>query len=395
MTSTFPRWREDQDPPFVYELSRRLANHLEVDVLAPHAHGAAVFEELDGIRVHRFRYWVEKWQKLAYGGGMLANLHRCPWCYLLIPPFLIAAWLRLIQLHRTNNYGLVHAHWLVPQGLMAALASLFLRPGSFRLLCTAHGADLFALRGRFWRWVQRCVAERADGITVVSHAMRDPLLSLGRFESKVRVIPMGVDLQERFVPPVGERRRGSILFVGRLVEKKGLRYLIEALPGILARHPQAHLTIAGTGPERARILQYLDELQLHSHVHLPGALPNRDLAALYQASEVVVFPSIVAEDGDQEGFGLVLVEAMGCECAVVATDLAAMGDIVSDGETGLVVRQKDPEHLADRINALLDQPEICRTLGRAGRNFVLARYDWETIAAQYRQFIALLVDHEE
>jgi glycosyltransferase involved in cell wall biosynthesis len=177
------------------------------------------------------------------------------------------------------------------------------------------------------------------------------------------------------------------LFVGRLVEKKGLRYLIGALPLILKRHPRVCLRVAGDGPEKKNLKIQCAKLGISDHVHFLGAVKNELLPALYQTSDVVVFPSIIADDGDREGFGLVVVEALGCECATVVTDLPAMQDIIIDGKTGLVVPQKNIQQLAEKIIALLDDPEMSRLVGKEGKEYVTKRYDWEIIARQYSALI--------
>jgi glycosyltransferase involved in cell wall biosynthesis len=200
-----------------------------------------------------------------------------------------------------------------------------------------------------------------------------------------------VDLEGRFLPSACRRREKSLLFVGRLVEKKGLEYLIRAMPKVLEKHPGANLTIAGSGPEESAARQLVTALGIERHVRFLGAVPNSEMSPWYQASEVVVFPSVVAKDGDQEGFGLVLVEAMGCECAVIGTDLPAIRDIIVDGKTGLIVPEKDPKALAEKIVYLFDNPVIRSSLGRDGRSFVLEMYDWRNIASRYEAFYAELM----
>ena len=108
---------------------------------------------------------------------------------------------------------------------------------------------------------------------------------------------------------------------------------------------------------------------------------------MYRTADVVVFPSVIAGGGDREGFGLVLVEALGCECATVVTDLPAMQDIIVDGKTGFVVPQKNVQKLAEKIVSLLDDPEMGRSVGKEGRRFVVERYDWDEIAKQYAALI--------
>jgi glycosyltransferase involved in cell wall biosynthesis len=133
------------------------------------------------------------------------------------------------------------------------------------------------------------------------------------------------------------------------------------------------------------------ELGLEDSDRFLGAVKHDSLPKLYGESDVVVFPSVVSKDGDREGFGLVLVEALGCECAAVVTDLPAMQDIIIDGKTGLVVPQKNIQQLAEKVIGLLDDPEMGRLVGKEGRRFVLERYDWDIIARQYAVLIESII----
>ena len=179
-------------------------------------------------------------------------------------------------------------------------------------------------------------------------------------------------------------RAESLLFVGRLVEKKGLRYLLEAMPKILKRFPQAHLTVVGDGPSRLDLEKLVSDLGLRARVRFLGALNNEELPAVYQRAGVVVFPSMVSDDGDREGFGLVLVEALGCGCAAVVTDLPAMMDIVQNGKTAIIVRQKNPDEIASAVIRLLADPGLRSAMAREGRRKVLESFDWQVIVPRYR-----------
>ena len=386
LTSTFPRWQGDEEPPFVFELCRRLKEHYAIHVLAPHSSGAATEEQLAGLQVTRFRYFFTPWETLTYEGGILANLKQNPWRHGLVPLFFLGELFRLIHLLRRQRFDLIHAHWLVPQGLVVLAAQLFMK-STPPVLCTSHGGDLFGLQGTLFNWVKRSVLSRCTALTVVSRAMRDEVIGLGADHVPVNVIPMGVDLQNRFVPPATRQSNGSLLFVGRLVKKKGVRYLVDAIPLILKRYPQVHLLIAGDGPEKGALKRQVAKLGIGDHVHFLGAIENECLAALYQKSDIVVFPSVVADDGDREGFGLVLVEALGCECATVVTDLPAMQDIITDGKTGLVVPQRNTRLLAEKVLSLLDDPGLRQSLGKEGRRYVAELYDWTCIAQKYRALI--------
>jgi glycosyltransferase involved in cell wall biosynthesis len=386
VTSTFPRWKDDEDPPFIFELCNRLKTDYTIHVLAPHFPGSRRKANFSGIHVQRFRYFFKPLEKLAYHGGILAKLNKNPFLYILLPFFIVGELFALIKLLRQHRFHLIHAHWLIPQGLMAVLAC-YLTGSKIPLLLTSHGGDLFGLRGILMNRIKRWVILKSHALTVVSRNMIEAVERLSATHKKIYVIPMGVDLKTRFIPSETTRINDNLLFVGRLVEKKGLHYLIHALPLILKRHPKVTLRIVGDGPEKTNLKEMCENLGISAHVRFLGAVKNELLPALYQTSGVLVFPSIIADDGDREGFGLVLVEALGCECPVIVTDLPAMQDIIEDGKTGLVVPQKNIRKLAEKVTLLLDDQKLRESLGREGRRYVLRNFDWIIIVEKYRKLI--------
>lgn len=381
ITSSFPKRAGDTESFFVFELCRRLAVSYHVHVLAPHAKGLLCEEDIDGVKVFRFRYCFEQWETLTYQGGILPNARKHPWRMALIPFFLFSEGLALIKAIRARRYAVVHAHWLIPQGFVAAMARLFV--GTMPpLLCTCHGSDIFALRGLVAGMIKRLVLAKMDGVVGVSRALQQAIQSLGARPERTAAISMGVDLAARFVPPKQPRRRKQLLFVGRMVNGKGLSVLLEAMPTVLARHPGARLIIVGDGPEEGILKDQAARLGMNGSLSFLGAVPNDRLPAIYQASELFVLPSIV-----QEGFGLVLVEAMGCGCAVLATDFPSVHEIIREGETGLLVPPGDRMALAEKIIYLLDHDDLRRKLGETGRQYIRERYDWSVVTDRYRDMI--------
>lgn len=387
LTSTFPRWRGDREPGFVMALCARLTDEFDVHVLAPHAPGTARAEVIDGVAVTRYRYALARWEHLAYNGGILANLKRRPVLYLLVPLLLAAQIGAAVRLLRHRRYDLIHAHWLLPQGLAAALATrLARRP--VPILCTAHGGDWFALRGRLARALKGWTLRRVDTLTVVSHTMADEARRSPVCSGRIELVPMGTDLEHLFTPPVAERPEGAdLLFVGRLVEKKGLEHLVRALPEVLRTQPRATLTVVGAGPEEGRVRDLATQIGVIGRIRFLGSMAHHELPELYRQAALFVAPFVVAAGGDQEGFGLVLVEALGCECPVIASDLPAIRDIVLPDGTGMLVPPGNPQALAAAIITLLGDPERRRRLARAGRRHVFARYGWDASAAGYRQIL--------
>ena len=383
LTSTFPRWKGDSEPPFVFELSRRLSEDFDVLVLAPHANGAKRLEHMDGIEVMRFRYFFPQWEKLAYEGGILANLKKNRWCYLLLPFFFIAQVVALLRILRKQKVDLIHAHWLIPQGLSVAIAGHLVKSLP-PVICTSHGGDLMGLNGWVLRPIKRWAIRCSSLITLVSHAMVAHAHALGARPDRIHVVSMGVDTGTLFEPnPDTLRVNTELLSVGRLVEKKGTAYLIDALPEILRHQPDIHLSIVGDGPLAETLKRQVNGLDLSHAVTFYGAVNNVDLPAFYQRATIFIAPSVVTAQGDQEGLGLVLIEAMACECPVVVSDLPAIHDVVSHGRTGWFVPQKSHEEIAEAVLMLLRKPNVRNQLGKNGRNHVTRNFDWATVAERY------------
>ncbi len=388
LASTYPRWAGDPEPGFVHELAKRLTSRFAVTVLCPHAEGALARETLEGVEVIRYRYAPARWEKLVNDGGIVTNLKRHRWMLLLLPTFALAQLLWLWKLGRGSRTDVIHAHWLVPQGFLVALLDA-IGCNMAPFMVTSHGADLFALRGKFLDAVKRFTLRHAARVTVVSQAMQKAITALGIDAERIAVEPMGADLQTRFCPdPAVPRQPDTLLFVGRLVEKKGLQYLLQAMPHILAERPDVQLTIAGFGPELAARQQQVTELGLSAHVQFLGAVPQAELPALYRCAAVFVAPFIEAASGDQEGLGLVVVEALGCGCQVVISDLPATREF---GEIPGLQRVKpaDPETLATAILAKLAKPDPILPQ----KNPALMRFDWQARAGRYGQLLEEMVKH--
>jgi len=392
LTSTFPRWENDTEPAFIFELSRRLTVSFDVTVLSPRTPGSKRKENMAGLRVIRFPYFFSQWEKLAmHGGGILNQLKTNPAYYLMVPFFLLGQLLAIIRLVRNEHFDLIHAHWLIPQGFIAALG-MWIAGKNVPLLCTSHGGDLFALKGKGLQRLKRRIMDKSAALTVVSKAMKKTVVDMGVAPDKVEVIPMGVDLKGLFTPDPGvQRKTDELLFVGRLVEVKGLQILLDAMPKVLAKHPGIRLVVAGAGPLESELRASAAKLNMTDCVDFLGMVPQLKLPSLYQQATLAVFPFIVTKSGVQEGFGLVVVEAMGCCCPVIAGDLPAIQDTVVHEENGLIFPSGNAQVLADSILKLLDDPEFRARLAGEGRKSVVQNFDWEIIAEKYAEIYEKLM----
>ena len=378
LTSTFPRWEGDTDPPFVHTLSDYLSNDFDIHVLAPHCEGAKVEERSGTLRVFRYRYGPERFERLAYDGGITTKLKKNPLYYLLVPTFLLAQIWAARRLNKQFRYDLIHAHWIIPQGIVATMIGV-------PYVVTSHGADLYAMSGGVFEWLKRKCLMTSAGITVVSHAMVTQVRRLGVDSVNVQVASMGVDVDNVFTPPQERRRRGSlkIVFVGRLVEKKGLPVLLNAVSRLKRDGTSVELVVVGAGPERPHLERLVSYLSIRESVDFVGALPNHEIPDYYRTADVAVFPFVKARDGDQEGLGLVSVEAMACGCVVVASRLPAVEDVVTDGEDGLLFKPGDAEELVGKLK-VLDSDEVFWR--RLSENSVASatRFGWGRVAVRYK-----------
>lgn len=382
LASTYPRWEDDHEPGFVHELSKRLADTFDVTVLCPHAPKALGEELLDGVRIVRYRYAPEQLETLVNHGGITTNLRQTPWKCLLLPCFLLSQLWSTWKLVRHLQPDIIHAHWLIPQGLIAALLNLFgNRPPPY--LVTSHGADLFALQAYPFQILKRFVASRASALTVVSEAMRKELLHLGVDEGKIQVQPMGVDLHQRFTPaPSIPRSQDTILFVGRLVEKKGVTHLLHAMPEIISGHPSAHLDIVGFGPDATALKNQVKRLDLQDRIRFLGAVGQSELPDIYRKAAVMVAPFVPAQSGDVEGLGLVVIEALGCCCPVIVGDVPAVHDLLSP-DSGWIVPAQDNTKLASAVLSVLQNQQHAQAKTKLVRTTLLEKFSWKSVADRY------------
>jgi glycosyltransferase involved in cell wall biosynthesis len=388
VATTFPRWTGDSEPRFVFDLSRRLAKKVRLWVLAPHAPGARLREEMDGVTVLRFPYFFPKSaQTLCYEGGILPKLKTRPWACIQLPFFLLSLFFAIWQAVRQHRINFIHCHWIIPQGGFVAFLSAIKK---IPYILTAHGGDVFAFSDNpIVATLRKYALSGCKQCLVNSHATLDAIQPVAP-DTRFGLIPNGIDVEQ-----FNEKHRDDqlkkelqvegvlILGVGRFVEKKGFKYLIEAMPSILQQHPTARLALIGFGPEENRLKQQAQTLNLGDKVLFPGAKSGAALARFYASADIFVGPSIVVSGGDTEGQGVVFLEAMASKTAVVATRVGGITDMIRDGDTGLLAPEKNPAALAHAIARLCADGALRQRLASAGCDLVRAHYSLDTMAERY------------
>jgi glycosyltransferase involved in cell wall biosynthesis len=302
----------------------------------------------------------------------MPNLRAQPWRIVeapfLVLAMLVAAW----RAARETRPDVVHAHWLLPAGLVAVVLRTARR---IPFVLTVHGADAYVLRGLPARVLRRVVLQRASAVVPVSRDIAT------RLELPPEAaIPMGVDANA-IRRELGARapEPGRVLFVGRLAEKKGVDVLIDALRAA----PAACVYIGGDGPLRDDLeAQAKDAELLADRVVFLGQIGHDRVIEELARAAVFVIPSKVAADGDQEGTPVVLAEAMAAGVPVLASALGGLADHVIDGETGVLVPPDDAHALGAALQRMLADPAATEALGRHARER-LGALDVEETRARY------------
>ena len=388
LASTFPRWKNDNEPRFVYDLSRRLAKQFNIVVLTSHYSGSKSFEKLDKLTVYRYHYAPAFLEKLVYNGGITSNLKHNKLKWLLVPFFFLGQLVAILKILKKYHISIIHAHWLIPQGFLAHIAVKLSRYNA-AIICTSHGGDLFGLNDPISIKIKQWVLNGSNAITVVSSTMKNKVLELApKSDLKLSIIPMGTDLENTFIPSYEViRKENMLLFVGRLVEKKGVDLLIQAFANIHTQYSKLELFIIGDGPEKNTLEKLVFDLNIHTAVHFTGKVSHNNLPQWYNRATIAIFPFKEARNKDIEGLGLVLVEAMGCKCPVIVGDVPAIHDVIKHQETGLIFAQNDIDALEKNILELLKSPQKRKQLTSKAYQYVRKHFSWDS---SYREFLRLM-----
>jgi L-malate glycosyltransferase len=390
LTSSFPRHEGSHEVRWILELAQWLSKRgFPAIVLAPHYLGGKLRESWGMVQVQRFVYFIPfRFERLAYGPGLLFNMRKDFFAFIGVLPFLASGFLSSLILIMVKPVGLVHTHWLIPQGFTGAV---FHRIWKIPHVATVHGSDLNIItRHKVLAAVGRFVIRHSDVITVNSTYMKRQLESFAPDSRKrIRVIPMGIDPEKFSEGPFPYVKKDYfaghiILSVGRLIDWKGTIYLINAMPKIIRTFPDTKLLIAGSGPEQESLSHKVHEHGLDQHVTFLGVVDDKTLLSLYHAADVFVLPSI-NKDGKTEALGVVLLEAMASGCPVIGSNVGGIPDIITDGENGFLVPEQDPHGLAEKIILLLSDERLREKFRSQGLIRVQQSFSWDRIADDFSQ----------
>jgi colanic acid/amylovoran biosynthesis glycosyltransferase len=272
----------------------------------------------------------------------------------------------------------IHSHFVWINGIAARVASDLIGV-TFSL--HPHAFGLFM---RDQESVRRQL-ELADGVISVSEYHRQYIANLcPRWPPEdIRIVHYGLDPTEFTPAPVpAEDDTVRIISVGSLFEKKGHEYLIDACAQLAEKGYAFRCSIVGSGPLQSALQAHIDRYHLQDRISLLGAKTQTEVQDIYRHSDLFVLACVVAQSGDRDGMPNVLLEVMAMQIPVVTTPVTGIPELVHDGETGLLVPERDANALARAIERLINDKMLRHKLGQQGRQAVLAGFDIHQTAAQ-------------
>lgn len=379
MVTAFARHDGDLITPWLGETIRRLRTHdIDVEVLAPSYRGLPSGRVQD-VMVHRFRYAPAALETLTHDQTAPDRIRERPHFLALVPGYVAAGATAAARLATLGRYHVLHAFWPLPHGLWGLAAK---RLSGLPLVCTFFGVELLWMERqlRFLQPVLRRIVRGSDRVTAIS---RHTAEALSRHCPHVHptIIPFGAAADPADAPTASWPATGTteLLFIGRLVERKGVHVLLQAMTRVPA---QVRLNVVGDGPQRPLLERQVAALGLQSRVVFHGCVDQEEKARWLRACHVLVLPAVVDAKGDTEGLGVVLLEAMVFGKPVIASRAGGIVDIVRHGENGWLVPPGDPVALARAVVACAENPERAQRMGHTGRLDVEQDFSWGTITSR-------------
>jgi len=281
---------------------------------------------------------------------------------------------------------------------LALLSQGLRRAGVKKIVALTHGHEVWWSRVWPFSWAMHRIGNGVDHLTYLGEFTRRNIaspLSQRAQDAMVKIAP-GIDV-DHFAPQpaaaqlrheLGLAEKKVIVSVGRLVHRKGQDTLIEALPEILTKIPEAHLLFIGDGPYREYLLKRSNELAVAEHITFIGRIRYADLPTYFCVGDIFAMPSRSRLAGlEVEGLGIVYLEASACGLAVIGGESGGAPDALIEGETGLAVDGTSPSAVAKAAIALLSQPALASHMGIRGREWISTQWRWDLWASRFNELL--------
>lgn len=393
LATSYPRFKGDVVAPFIENISKEIAsagNH--IDLMLPY-HPEFKRTNERGITFHLYKYTKKKKYMIwGYASSMKADVQLKWQAILLAPKVYLTALKNGKRLLEEKKFNLIHAHWLLPNGYIAMkLAKRYGLPYAVSL----HGSDITIAERPLFRRLAKSVLKRAAWVSACSEDLRSRAIELGCNPEKIETIPYGVDTilfqpdasrMSKLRRRLKDKMKGGdkiVLAVGRLVEKKGFIYLIEAMGKLHQKRRDIFCIIAGDGDLKNALHRKIYDLGISKTVMLAGSIQRDELPLYFSGCDIMAVPSVRDQKGNVDGLPNVLMEGLSSGRAVIASDIAGIPNVINNEINGLLTEPGNTQQIADAIARLVDDGPLRRRLGAEARRECLNRYTWKITGAKY------------
>lgn len=280
-----------------------------------------------------------------------------------------------------RKFDIIHCHF-GPNGILGVYLKDIGIPGEY--ITSFHGYDVNSYPKIMGKNVYEVLFKKGDLFTANTKFTKQQVVKMSCDERKIIILPVGLKI-EKFKFSTRNVQNGEpvqILTVGRLVEEKGHKYAIKSIAKIIKKYRDIEYIIAGDGPLRGELESLVSELGIKNHVRFLGVVEENEVLNLYQQAYIFVLPSVIASNGATEGQGLVLQEAQASGIPFISTLIGGIPEGVLDDKSGFLVPERDVDALAEKLEHLIEHPEIWPEMGNCGRKYVEERYDIKKLNQQ-------------
>ncbi|HAT71875.1 MAG TPA: hypothetical protein DCS63_03570 [Elusimicrobia bacterium] len=381
VTSSFPRKYPDHIAPWFRQITLEFIKRgHSLSVFAP-AHLGCRQESYEGAEVCRFRYAPARWERLTHEDSSPALLAGFFWKLVLVS-YAVCGCARAVIYFSRRRFDVIDVHWPFPQALFGIIGKLLT---GAKLVYHFYASEILLIQKNFFlRKVFDLMMFFADDIIAISGPTKDWVETIIKPALPVKVVYLGNTLPYPETPqphsPDFSAEPLRLLYAGKLIERLGPQYLIEAARLLKEKGVDFRLALAGSGYMQEEIAARIKAYGLEGSVEMKGFIYKEQLAQEYAKCHVFIFPSVVDSRGDTTGLGMAAMDALFYARPVVSSEVGGVVDVVLEGKTGYLVPQKDPEALARKIIWVRDNYPLAAALALKGRQYALDNFSWDAVA---------------
>jgi glycosyltransferase involved in cell wall biosynthesis len=382
VSSSFPRKYPDHIAPWFRPITQEfLKRGHSLSVFVPAYRGNAQ-TEYEGAEVCRFRYAPERWERLTHEDSSPAMLHSPLWKLVLLS-YVVCGSLRAAIYFSRRRFDVIDVHWPFPQAVFGIIGKLLT---GAKLVYHFYASEILLIQRSFLlRKLFALMMPFADEVIAISGPTKDWVETMIKPKLPVKVVYLGNTLPYPDKPsphnPDFTKEPLRLFYAGKLIERLGPQYLLEAARILKEKGADFRLAVAGTGYLHDEIAAKIKAYGLEKNVELLGFIYKERLAEEYLKCHIFIFPSVVDSRGDTTGLGMVAMDALFYARPVIASEVGGVVDIVIDGKTGYRVPQKDTAALAAKILQVRDNYAQAAALALKGRRYAEENFSWDAVTS--------------